>query len=223
MALAVSRACEELTSSDQIDQIILKVSDGVYKNGMTAGIPGIHDTRGNAAALCGNSRYGLEALRDCSLDIVEEATKWVNDGRIVVERAPGESGIFVEATVILPTESSTCVIAGAHSRIAEVRKSGRTVLQRSSGADEPRHTNCSKWVQGVSFGDVFALSKQCTSEDIDYILKGIAMNLEIAEYGLRNPSSAGCSYAQSLLAPLEGTGSRHELGSGSDATATLQS
>ena len=58
VALAVARACAELTDRDEIAAVRVTVSASIYKNGMAVGIPGTKGGRGNAiaaamGAICG--------------------------------------------------------------------------------------------------------------------------------------------------------------------------
>ena len=68
VALAVARACEELSDRNDIASVRVIVSGSIYKNGMAVGIPGTRGARGNAiaaalGAICGKAAQQAFAPR----------------------------------------------------------------------------------------------------------------------------------------------------------------
>ncbi|MEG1799193.1 MAG: serine dehydratase subunit alpha family protein, partial [Synergistaceae bacterium] len=100
VALAVARACDELTDRDYVASVRVTVSSSIYKNGMAVGIPGTNGARGNAiaaalGAICGRSDLGLEVLRESTKEDVEKARHWVKDERVTIYCDPDRSGVYV--------------------------------------------------------------------------------------------------------------------------------
>ncbi len=208
VALAVSRACEQLSTRSSVRSVLVRVSGGIYKNGIAVGVPGVRGVRGNAvaaalAALCGQSGYGLESLRECAACDVTRAVKWVEEGRVRVEHTADHSGIYVEATAIALHEQASCVVEQGHTNITKVTKNGKVIVERNLEGDHTKSSSTSDWAHRVTFRDLHTAASQCTPSDITYVMQGVAMNRQIAEYGLHDTSLLDSGYGALLRAFLE--------------------
>lgn len=198
VALAVSRACEEL-AGDYIISVKVEVSSSIYKNGLDVGIPGCDGARGNpmAAALavrCGRSQYGLEVLKDVTDDDVENAKKWIEDGRVEVLHNPHRKGVYVRAEVRSQEHVATCVIEHEHSFITEVTRDGIAVERNSKAPASGNGKSVPDIIRKMSYRELLSLVKQIDDEDMDFIMEGARINREMAEYGLRNRNYSGLGF-----------------------------
>ena len=191
VALATAKACEQLSSIAEHVDII--VSDNIFKNGTAVGVPGTNGERGNeiAAALavfCGRSSYGLEVLKDATPEDLDNAKEFIAWGRLTL-KANGKGGIYVEATARCGKEVGTAIIEQSHANITKVIKNGEVVFEafaHCDGAIAPRKADAvfiPDLVKKMDFPELVALADEMTEEDVDYVWKGIEMNMRISDYG----------------------------------------
>lgn len=198
VALSVARACEELEEHctgirhrSHISLVIVEVSDSIYKNGHSVGIPGADGRRGNtiAAALgacCGRSAYGLEVLRDCTLEDAKTAEALVHEGRVRVVRMPGVSGVYVKAAVSARGHKAECVIQSEHSRITRVTYDGRDIVHNlcTEGTSDFPRQSVSQLMSELSYVELMHLVDEIDEEDERYLLHGARICSDLAKYWL---------------------------------------
>ncbi|HEY4543600.1 MAG TPA: hypothetical protein VIG40_03055, partial [Tissierellaceae bacterium] len=68
---------------DNIEEITVRVSPNIYKNGMGVGIPGTKEIglvfASALGAVCGDSSLGLEVFRNVNDEYVKQAEKLIED------------------------------------------------------------------------------------------------------------------------------------------------
>lgn len=209
VALAVTRASEELQDRSAIESITVKVSDSIFKNGMAVGIPGAHGAKGNAvaaslAALCGKSSYGLEALKDCRPELVPPAETMVSKGQVRIIRCANVEGLLIDALVQTKKEAARCVIAGEHTNIVKLEYCGSILFESaavSAAASSPN--SIYEQMIGSYFMDVLSLAEKLDEEDIDHLLNGVTMNRRMADYGVSDEFAAGIGFGKKLKSLID--------------------
>ncbi|NCC96930.1 MAG: serine dehydratase subunit alpha family protein [Synergistales bacterium] len=194
VALAVAKATETL--AEKVSTVSITVSDSIFKNGVAVGIPGTGGLRGNviAAALavvCGKSDYGLEVLRDTDRDSIELAQKMVQDGVVSLEADMARHGVYVMAQVAGNGHDAACVIEGTHTNIVTVKKDGKTLFQRDDSGNASSTRLISDQVVDMTYSDLVAMASDLDDEDVETVMAGVDMNIEIANYGLTNDVGLG--------------------------------
>ena len=188
VALAVARACDELSDREDVASVRVTVSSSIYKNGMAVGIPGTNGARGNAiaaalGAICGRSDLGLEVLRESTKDDVAKARQWVKDERVSIYCDPDRSGVYVLASVFTPEHKAVCLVEEKHSNIAKVIVDGSTVFETERNS-----------VPGSGYADdgfpatlaeALEMAEEMDDEDQKFLLEGVAMNMAVAEGGFK--------------------------------------
>lgn len=206
VALAVARAREEI-SSGELKKIDVTTSINIYKNGYSVGIPGTNGLRGNilAAALgavCGNSKYSLQALKFCDDECLNKALRLIDEGRVELHPDFQKKGVYVQATVTTDEHECRCIIEGTHSNITKIMLDGRLILnkkKRSRLHHNLRDTNIIDQLNTMTFRDVTNLLDNIDSEDIDYIFEGIKMNMDISLAGLDPNQNLGLGVGRTIL------------------------
>lgn len=203
VALAVARACQELPTREMIQTIKVAVSDGIYKNGMAVGIPGANGARGNAVAaalgaICGKSEYGLQVLQDCSPEDVVQAEQMVREKQIQITCHPEKHGVYIEAIVEAPPHHVICIIEKEHANIVKVVKDGLAIYESNTLTQNGNAQSIAEQAGQLSYSELLQLVDQMDAEDMDYLLEGVRMNLEIADYGFRHDSLSGLSLGKTM-------------------------
>lgn len=215
VALATARANEELPPEPIID-ITVMVSDNVYKNGMAVVIPGTDGARGNAiaaalGALCGKSAYSLEVLKDCTPKDFENARKLVQEGRVRILCDPQKHGVYIEARVHRGNHWASALILDEHANIVEVVKDDVPVFQNRARWTCQRQSFF-EVIEHSSYAEVIKLADQMDEEDVEYVLQGATMNLEVARSGLLQKKDDGFSFGQRLCRILQEKRTNEDLG-----------
>lgn len=187
VALAVARACAELTDRDEVASVRVTVSSSIYKNGMAVGIPGAGGARGNAiaaalGAICGDASRGLEVLSDTSEEDRKKAEAWVKDERVTIYCDPDRSGVYVLASVFTPGHKAVCLLEDSHSNIVKV------MLDNDVKFESPRSSSQSGFADDgfpTEFRDVLKMADEMDEEDVAFIWEGIKMNYKIAAHGMQ--------------------------------------
>jgi len=205
VALAVARARKE-TNYDKIKQVEALVSANIYKNGYAVGIPGTKGLKGNViaaalGALCGNCDYGLESLKCCSDSDVEKALQLIKEGCVAVSVDPKRTGIYVKATIITEQHSSECTIEETHTNITKIALDGKTTFLKYENflKKDSEKKDIPAQIRSMTFRELSQLIDEMDQEDIDYIFKGIEMNMTMAQLGLDSSSNFGLEVGKAVM------------------------
>lgn len=189
VALAVARACKELSDREEVASVRVTVSGSIYKNGMAVGIPGTRGARGNAmaaamGAICGESDLGLEVLRDSRKEDVEKAGRWVVEERVSIYCDPDMSGVYVLASVFTPENKAVCLITGSHSNIVKIILNGETIIDRT-GEEQPACSGFAADGFPDKLSEALKMAGHIDAEDEEFLFRGVEMNMKVAEGGYR--------------------------------------
>ncbi|MCK4258466.1 MAG: serine dehydratase subunit alpha family protein [Halanaerobiales bacterium] len=205
VALAVARACQELESKEDISLVKVVVSDSIYKNGMDVGIPGANGARGNALAAamavqCGKPEYGLEVLKDCKPEDIEEAQKLLKQNLVQIVCDTTRHGVYVEVTVKNSKDEVICTLENDHSNITKVVKNSVVIFEKAKFSTEKvAEKSIQEMTSELPYVELIKLANDMDDEDIEYVMRGAKMNKEIAEYGLQQDSLSGLSLGKTMM------------------------
>ncbi len=195
VALAVAKAKEYLQGSFTRAKII--VSDGIFKNGASVGIPGTAGMKGNniAAALSllqGNAAYGLEVLKDCKPEIIPQAVALLNEHCIEIHADTHFHGVYIHAHLTDNNgHTAQCIIEGQHDAIVKIYQDDVVVYDaQESYAKDTRAKAClsiAERIRAMSYSQVVAVLETMTSADAEYLLQGSRMNMDMALKGVEMP------------------------------------
>lgn len=190
VALAVARAREEL--SGPVQKVDIVVSDGIFKNGASVGIPGTEGMKGNnvAAALAvvkGKSEYGLEVLKDCGPETLPAALKLLKSRCITIQPDATRPGVYVHAVLTDDKgHKASCIIDGRHDNITAVTLDGETLFNQKPAAGQQPTVCISDQVRQMTYTQVISVLDTITKEDADYLLQGARLNMDMALKGLED-------------------------------------
>lgn len=209
VALATARARQEV-AGEPIDKVVVRVSNGIYKNGMNVGVPGTSGETGNALAaamsvIAGNADLGLEALRDCTPADVGMAKEMMAQRKVELVCLPEVHGVYVEASVYTANHAATCIISGEHSSVVSVAVDGENVYTRPhsvASSGDPR--DCSDDpLKDIDYLALLRLADQMGPDDIEYVLHGVEINQALAKHGLDASFISGLGAGRAMLQLIE--------------------
>lgn len=197
VALACAKA-KELLGEDVVSNKIL-LSPNIYKNGMCVGIPGTERLGLKIAAamgiLGGHSENGLQVLETLDENQVKDAENYMDNSPIDISPLDTNEKVYIEVTLKGENHTSKVAIRTKHDNFVYLEKDGEILLN-----NEEVNTTTQTTVKEENIMDSITIKElvenieKLNFEDIKFLLDGISMNEEIAEYGLNQKVGIGVGY-----------------------------
>lgn len=184
VALCVARASEILHNRHP-QRITAQLSANILKNAMGVGIPGT-DMIGlpiaiALGALIGKSEYGLEVLKDCTPEAVEEGKQLIDEQAIQISLKEGiEEKLYIEVCCEADGNKATAIISGGHTHFVYESLNDEVLLNIQSGAG---HEGGETEME-LNLKKVFEFATTTPIEEIRFILEAKRLNKAAAERSL---------------------------------------
>lgn len=184
VALCVARASEILNNRHP-QRITAQLSANILKNAMGVGIPGT-DMIGlpiaiALGALIGKSEYGLEVLKDCTPEAVEEGKQLIDEQAIQISLKEGiEEKLYIEVCCEADGNKATAIISGGHTHFVYESLNDNVLLNiRSDASSEAGDKEVD-----LNLKKVFEFATTTPIEEIRFILEAKRLNKAAAERSL---------------------------------------
>lgn len=199
VGLAAAKAYEDVKGD--IESVTVKVSPNIYKNGMGVGIPGTKEIGlVFAAALgitCGDPNLGFEVFRPVNNKAVAEAETLVKNNQVSVDLEDTKGNFYIEAKVITDKGKGICIIKNSHTNIVYVEANGKVLFEKEE--EEKSNSNDNEYLKYITLKDIRNFVENISCQDIDFLLEGVKLNMEIAKVGLEQKPGPGLGAAMNLL------------------------
>ena len=184
VALCVARASEILNNRHP-QRITAQLSANILKNAMGVGIPGT-DMIGlpiaiALGALIGKSEYGLEVLKDCTPEAVEEGKQLIDAQAIQISLKEGiKEKLYIEVCCEADGNKATAIISGGHTHFVYESLNDNVLLNiRSDASSEAGDKEVD-----LNLKKVFEFATTTPIEEIRFILEAKRLNKAAAERSL---------------------------------------
>ena len=200
VALAVASAAQFL--SGPVYEIVAQISPNIYKNGLRVGIPGTdqHGLEMAAAlgAVCGGADAGLEILRHVNEGHTTSAKELRDTGHVQVLVEDGKGDFYIEAEVTDRFgHKAGCIIEGCHTNIISLFLDGQAMTPRQKiQGDALNGEDLLGRLKQSHISDICRFAEQVDFPEISFMLDGVRVNMEMAEYGLNH--KIGMSVGQGI-------------------------
>lgn len=215
VALAVAKAIEILDENNGLNgrldkdfRIEVQVSANILKNGMGVGIPGTGMVglfiASALGAVCGNSSYGLEVLRDLNDEAIRRAKEIVSAKMVKINLAETEKKLYIKAIVGADQtghHSATAVIEDDHDNITQTWYDDR--LLTSTHKEKIEEVQKCTLDYGLTVKEIFEFAQSVPYEDIEFMLESRTLNQTLAEEGLKGKYGLRVGWAISLESSKE--------------------
>lgn len=191
VALAAAAAADAV--GGEVRSIEMSVNPGIYKNGMSVGIPGFDRVGLKYAAALGaylsNPDKKLQLLEAITPQICDQAIRLAESGQVSIEIKSDEVLLYAQAVVTTSAGTGTCTIRNTHGGIVHIGRNAETLLEKEyslSGKNE-LHDQLSS----LTISKIISLIESCSQEELQFMDEGSAMNNQLAEYGLEHTLGIG--------------------------------
>ena len=204
VALCAARAATVLEGS--LTNLTVEVNPGIYKNAMSAGIPGCTKVGIPWAAAIGaflkNPDKGLQLLEDITPEVLAAAEALIGAKALTVTPKNDEKSIYVRCTLRAEGEEVVCITRNAHTNIVYLSRNGEILLdaapQAAAGSGDP----LVDVLQEMTIAGIRQLVCQATEEELAFLQNGVEMNEALAAYSETSPMGIGL--AEVLRSPAAG-------------------
>lgn len=199
VCVALCAACASRHISAEICAITVRTNTGIYKNGMSAGIP--HCTRVGLpwAAAIGtclkNPEKQLRLLEDLTPEILADASALVETGRVSVDIDPDAAGLSVSCTIHSTAETVTAIIRDAHTNLVYLEKDGTVLLDAKSSAQNAGTASEIDVLKAMTVAQLRAMVDTAGEEELAFLMDGVEMNEALAAYSEAAPVGIGIAKA----------------------------
>lgn len=180
VALCAAYASKQL--NNQITKIELDVNKGIYKNGMSAGIPHCEhvglEYAASIGALLKNPEKQFTLFEDVESDTITQAELLVPYVFITINDS---ASIHVKCTLHTSNETVTCMIKEAHTNIVYLEKNG-IVLEEKTTQETNNTPTVIDELKEMKISDIRSLVDSMTVDELYFLLDGIEMNNRLSQY-----------------------------------------
>lgn len=199
VALCLAHAAKIL--DEEIVSIDVDVNIGIFKNGISSGIPNFDHVGLKYAATLGaflkNPEKGLKLFEDIDDSIKEKVYKFK---QVQVHVDSTQTNLYVKGTLHTQNQTSTCIIQDEHTNVVFLSKNDEILIDNKNTVS--KQSNLIQDLRKMSISDIVDLVNDLDSKDIEFLYDGVKMNLELADYAKKHNLALSSSFSSNLISTL---------------------
>ncbi|PIS47342.1 MAG: serine dehydratase subunit alpha family protein [Elusimicrobia bacterium CG08_land_8_20_14_0_20_51_18] len=183
-----SATAAKLLGARQIDALEVVLDPGTYKNGFGVPLPNTKNEKGNliAAALGAlAAKPGLKynIFSNLKPEAIKAAKEFIRSGKVRMSIDYTRREIFIETRAKSGKNVSVCSISGGHFNITFMALNGKII--KTGGAEKKKDQSYKEFLKALKISDLLEIADSASKKELDYIEKGIKMNLKASKKGLK--------------------------------------
>lgn len=184
VALCAAYAAKQMTGHIQLIQI--RTNAGIYKNGMSAGIPNCQEVGLDYAAAIGaflrNPEKELELLEDLNPQILACVSRLIRENKVIVQLAAEEKSLYVQCDIKTDSDFATAVIRDAHTELVYLAHNGQILYQKQREQSIAAVPDIIEELKNMPLAQIRRLVDQMEESEIAFLQDGVQMNEILASY-----------------------------------------
>ena len=197
VALCAAYAAQQLCCKPL--SVTVKTNAGIYKNGMSAGIPHCPQVGLHWAAAIGcflkNPEKQLQLLEDITEDTLSNAAELIAKGQVSVSVDMEVSGLYGGCTIRTSDETVTAIIRDAHTNLVRLEKNGQTIVDRQTQSQGSTDDSVVSELKNMTISQIRAMVDCADAEELAFLHDGVEMNEALAAYSQSTPTGVGIADA----------------------------
>lgn len=200
IALGAASARTLLQGADP-DRIEIWVDPNIYKNAMSASIPGAVgmsglDMAAALGALGGDPALKLEVLQPVDEQTARIARRFIEAGKVKVNLLRNQQGLYIRSVLKCGGHTAESIIKDVHDNLVSLILNGEDVtenvlLAKGSLQHSKQLADLEAWLKKLSLEELLGFVEELDSEDLKFLEQGVQTNIRLAEFGLNNGSGMG--------------------------------
>lgn len=181
---------EKKSRKVKIKKVKITLDPATYKVGFGVGIAGTKETGFYFAAalgvICGKHNKGLLALEDVNEASLQKARRMIKEGKIDVKKNEEWKSLKIEAELITDIGNVMLLVEESHTKITKAEIDGRSVKLEPKQKDsffEVKDVSYRSILSGKEIFDLVRLAEEAEPSILEYIRKGVEINLHLSEEG----------------------------------------
>lgn len=193
VALCAAYAARELTG--EITSVSVTVNPGIYKNGMSAGIPNCPEVGLPRAAAIGallaNPEKQLQLLQDLTPELLEKVRSLVNRNSVSVRVDHRQTGLYVRCELRTETETAAATIQGAHTNLVQLQRNGDLLFEKQEQSTVSGEDPVIAQLKTMPLSGIRKLVEEMTAQELAFLWDGVEMNERLSDYSETVPTGVG--------------------------------
>ena len=198
VALCAAYAGQQITG--QIRSITVQTNAGIYKNGMSAGIPNCPQVgllwAAAIGALLKNPEKQLQLLEDVTQETLSNASRLIDAHRVSVTVDPDVAELYVCCTLRSQQDTVTAIIRGAHTNLVHLEKNGQPLTVHHTQSQQVGSDSTIDILKQMTVSQIRSMVNTASEAELDFLMDGVRMNEALAAYSQNIPT--GVSIADAL-------------------------
>ncbi|MDI6600469.1 MAG: L-serine ammonia-lyase, iron-sulfur-dependent, subunit alpha [Thermoanaerobacteraceae bacterium] len=191
-AVGLAAAWARSVADGKIQNMEVYVSRNVLKNGSGVGIPNAKGRGiGLAAALGaigGNKDAALEVFKYINESDEEEARDLLRGKKIKVSVKRDVPSLYVEVKITTDMVEGQAILSGSHTNLVSLTRDGVEMIKPADNSG-PGAGLAS--IKDSSLKEIYEFVNSVDAGELEFLLEGIRINEEAAQYGLKEMCGAG--------------------------------
>ena len=197
VALCAAYAGKQITG--EIRSVQVWTNAGIYKNGMSAGIPNCHEVGLNYAAAIGaclcNPEKELELLQDLDAAVLQRVYALIRSNAVSVQLEPEARSLYVKCTIQSDRDQATAVIRDAHTQLVALERNGEVLYTGEARQAAAASGDIVEELKQMRLSEIRKLVDAMSGDEIAFLMDGVHMNETLAAYSETVPTGVGIANA----------------------------